>query len=40
MTYGITTAVDTTTAGVQIFDGAVINPSDSGSYSQRPSSTR
>ena len=40
MTYGIITAVDTTTAGVQISNGTVITPSDSGSNSQRPSSTR
>gem|GEM_PF-3518272 len=40
MTYGIITAVDTTIAGAQTSNGAVINPSDSGSSSQRPSSTR
>lgn len=40
MIYGIITAVDNATAGVQISNGVVINPSDSGSGSQRPSSTR
>jgi hypothetical protein len=41
MFYGIIiTAVDATTAGTQISNGAVIIPSDFRSYPQRPSSTR
>ena len=40
MPYGIITAVELTTAEVQISSGAVINSSDVGSYPQRPSSTR
>jgi hypothetical protein len=40
MIYGIITTVDTTPAGVQSSNGAVINLSDIGSWPQRPSSTR
>jgi hypothetical protein len=40
MSYGIITAVDVTTAEVQVSSGAVINPSDVQSHPLRPSSTR